>query len=222
MGCCFRSSTEKKQWMAISGLFLSLFVFFHMLGNILALVSPQSYNQYAHSLSSSPFLYVAEAFLLLVFVAHVFLAICISLENRKSRGSNYYSTPRTKEEGATTMAAKFMIYTGLIIFAFLVQHLNTFKFGSWYTTTIDGEEVRDLYTLVLEVFQDPYYVGWYVFVMLVLGLHLSHGVQSMFQSFGVNHSRLNTSIKVFSFGFTFVVSVGFLLVPLYMFFEGST
>lgn len=214
-------SLEKKQWMAISGLFLSLFVLSHMLGNLLALFSPEDYNLYAHSLTSSPFIYIAEAFLLFVFVIHVLLAICITWENRKSRGTNYYSKPKTRDEGAITMASKFMIYSGIIVLVFLVQHLNTFKFGPWYNTGAGGEEIRDLHRLVVEVFQDPYYVSWYSFVMLILGLHLSHGVESMFQTFGLNNDKWNYRLKVFSFCFTFIVSAGFLLVPLYTYFQGS-
>ena len=83
-----------------------------------------------------------------------------------------------------------MIFTGAFLFVFLLLHLKTFKFGPWYETVENGVIVRDLYRLVIEVFQSPGYVVFYVVGMAIVFLHLRHGVSSAFQSLGVEPPAL--------------------------------
>jgi succinate dehydrogenase / fumarate reductase cytochrome b subunit len=106
-----------------------------------------------------------------------------------------------------------MIITGSVILAFLVFHLRTFKFGTYYTTQLGGETVRDLARLVIEDFhQLPYVVGYSV-VMVLLGLHLRHGLWSALQSIGL----LNAGVRPMVYGASAVIAggiaIGFLLLP---------
>lgn len=215
----FDSSIGKKQLMAITGLGLSLFVLIHMAGNLLVLVGADAYNAYGNAIVTSPILYPAEIGLVLLFLVHLGTAIRLTLENRRARPERYHACPK-QGRGKITLASKTLIYTGLLVFVFLVLHLKSFKYGPHYTTTVNGKEMRDLYQLIQEIFRDPGYVVWYVFSVVVLGLHLSHGVSSTFQTLGWNHPNANICLKRFGCGFAALVTLGFLAVPVFIFFRG--
>ncbi len=114
-----------------------------------------------------------------------------------------------------------MIITGIIILIFLVIHLKTFKFGAEYSTTVDGESIRDLARLLTEKFQSPVYAFGYVGVMLLLGFHLRHGVWSAFQSLGATNPRLTPVIYTLGALVGIVIALGFLVLPLWIFFTGG-
>jgi succinate dehydrogenase / fumarate reductase, cytochrome b subunit len=95
--------------------------------------------------------------------------------------------------------------------------LITFKYGPHYTTTIDGVEMRDLHRLVIEVFQSPVYVGWYVVSMIAVFLHLSHGFYSAFASLGIYHPRYSPWLNRFGYLYAAIIAAGFLSQPLYVF-----
>lgn len=215
----FASSVGRKQVMALTGLGLSLFILTHMAANLLAIFSADAYNNYSHALISNPLIYVAEGGLVAIFLIHIYLAIRLTLENRRARHSRYAVSPNGGR-GGTTLGARSMFLSGLLLFVFVVFHLKTFKFGAYYSTTVNGVEMRDLHQLLLEVFRDPGYVGWYIFSMLVLGLHLSHGLQSTFQSFGLNHPNINCCLRRSGYVFAILVTLGFMSVPLFVYLKG--
>lgn len=208
------STLGKKYLIAVTGLIWSLFVMQHMLGNLLILVGPEAYNSYSHAITSNPLLlYGGEAVLLLSLLAHIGLAISINLENKKARGVSYYMT--ANGEKAPSFASRTMVYTGSIILVFAVYHILTFKYGAFYTATYDGVEMRDIHRLVIEVFQNPAYVLGYILCMMVLALHLSHGVSSMFQSWGFNHPKHTPCLEKFGYVYALIVAAGFIAQPLY-------
>ena len=213
----FKSSIGRKQIMGLSGLALSLFVLVHMTGNFLLFKGPEAYNGYSHFLITNHFIYVAEAGLVTLFLVHAFLGICLARENRKARTQGYAMSP--SGEKSVCLASRTMIYHGLVLLVFTIHHLITFKYGPVYTATYNGEEMRDLYRLVTEVFQQPVYVVWYAVALVLLGLHLSHGFASSFQSLGFYHPRHTRCIKRFGYLYAAVVTIGFLAPPLVMFFN---
>jgi succinate dehydrogenase / fumarate reductase cytochrome b subunit len=187
------SSIMKKQLMALTGLLLIGFCLSHLLGNVLIVVSADAFNIYAHTLTSNPLIYVAEAGLAALFLAHLAIAIRLTVENKKARGSAYEM--KTNSGQGSTFASSTMIYTGAIILVFLVLHILQFKFGPVYMTQIDGVEMRDLHKTVMEYFQGHLNTLWYVVAMICLGIHLSHGFSSAFQSLGLNHKKYNCALK---------------------------
>lgn len=201
--------------MALTGLGLSAFVLTHMIGNLLIFAGPEKYNAYSHVLISNPFIYVAEVGLVALFLAHVLTAITLTIENKKARGERSYVT--TSGAKGVLFASKTMIHQGLILLIFTISHLISFKYGPDYKVTYDGVEMRDLHALVLEVFHKPVYVAWYVVCLVLLGLHLSHGFASAFQSIGVFHPRYTVLLKRFSIFYAVVVSAGFIAPPVYIF-----
>lgn len=213
-----KTSIGKKVVVGFTGLGLSLFVLMHMAGNMLILVGAETYNRYSYKMITNPLLYPAEIGLVVIFLVHVGLAIKLALENRASKQSCYHATPGAQKRA--TFASRSMILTGLLTLVFVVLHLWTFKYGPHYTTTLDGHEARDLYRLIVEKFKQPLYVGGYLFALVVLGLHLSHGVSGLFQSLGIR-SSLYPCLRKTAIGFACIVALGFISQPLYIFFLGG-
>src|SRR3954468_4535211 len=124
------STIGRKQLIGVTGIGLSLFVLIHMLENMLILVGPQAYNNYAHFLTSNPLIYVAEAGLLGFFIAHLLFASALSIKNMSAREGRY-AVP-AKGEKRTTLTQRSLWAQGLLILVFLILHLITFKYGTEY------------------------------------------------------------------------------------------
>lgn len=214
--CFFSSTIGRKEVVAVTGLGMALFVLSHMLGNMLILVSPQAYNEYGHAIVSNPLLIVAESGLVLLFLFHVLMAMLLTVRNMVAKGTRYAIS--ASGDKATACTAKTMWMQGLLIFVFVVLHLATFKYGQHYTVNYGKGDIRDLHKLIVEVFLQPGYVVWYVIALIALGMHLSHGVSSLFQTLGVNHPKYNCAIKIIGRIYAFVVLVGFLSQPIYVYF----
>lgn len=211
-----KSTIGSKTLVGITGLGLSGFVLAHMAGNLLILVDPKMYNLYGHALVTNPFIYLAEAGLIVLFVAHIVKALLLTLTNHLARPQKY--AVASSGDKSTSAVTKTMWVQGLVIFVFVILHLFTFKYGNYYEVVYDGEAVRDLHRLVVEVFAQPGYLLGYIIALLALGFHLSHGVGSAFQTLGFNHPRYTPMIKKFSQAYAFIVAGGFIAQPLYVYF----
>jgi succinate dehydrogenase / fumarate reductase cytochrome b subunit len=202
--------------MGATGLVWMGFVLTHMAGNMLILVSADLYNSYGHAIvSNKPLLYGAESVLILALVVHVITAISLTLKNKSSRSTRYAMTPNGAK--GSSWASRYMAVQGSAVLAFIILHLITFKYGHEYTTTVNGVEMRDLHKLVLEVFQSPGYVAWYVVCLVLLMFHISHGAGSVFQSFGFLERKMQQGVKKFAWTYAVIVIGGFLSQPLYVF-----
>ena len=212
----FCSTIGRKQMIGLTGLGLSLFVLTHMLGNLLILAGPQAYNEYSHKLTSNPLIYVAEAGLVAMFVAHLCFALYLTVKNWASRDTRYAMLPSGPKR--TSWTQRSLWAQGLVILVFTVLHLITFKYGAEYSANYGQGEIRDLHRLVIEVFNQPIYVAWYIVALIVLGFHLSHGVGSSLQTLGIHHPRYQKYFRCMSLGYALIVSVGFISQPLYVYF----
>jgi len=200
-------SIGKKQLMALTGLALTGFLIAHLAGNFLVFLGPDAFNGYSASLEHNPLIIPAELVLLLVYALHVFLGIAVTIENRKARPERYVYKQR---EGGKTLASATMLYSGLIIFVFVVLHLMTFKFADREGTTLYDIEVR--------VFQSLPYVIWYVFAVGVVGLHVSHGFQSSFRTLGLAHPKYMRIIDRSSRILGLALAVGYAAIPIWVYF----
>ena len=195
-------------------------MFTHMLANMLILFSADAYNKYSHALITNPLVYLAEALLVLTLLLHIIYGVKLTIENRKAKA--HKSARPTNGPKAPRFQSKFMIYHGTLILAFVITHLATFKFGTYYTTTIDGVEMRDLHRLVIEVFQSPVYVVWYLVALVFVGLHLSHGLWSSLSTLGFYHPERSATLNTIGYIYAAVVAAGFMSQPIYvLFFAGS-
>jgi len=210
------STIGGKTLVGLTGLALSLFVLTHMAGNMLIFVGPEAYNKYGHALTSNPLIYVAEAGLVAVFLIHVVKAAFLTKKNWSARSQKYAVS--ASGDKATSQIQKTLWAQGLVILVFVVLHLLTFKYGNYYEVTYGDESIRDLFRLIVEIFNQPIYVIGYSIALIILGLHLSHGVSSAFQTLGLNHPKYTPLIKSFSLFYAVVVAAGFLSQPIYVYF----
>ncbi len=213
------SSVVKKQVMGITGLLLCGFLLSHLIGNCLMYLGPEAFNTYAHTLVTNPLIYVAEAILATIFLTHIGLAAQLTYENNKARPQKYYVKQKTGR--GATFASSTMPYTGLIILAFLILHLIQFKFGPEYVITHSGVEMRDIYKTVVDYFQSPIAVIWYIFCMIALGIHVSHGFWSAFQSIGFWHPKYTCLLKCLGKVFAVIVTVGYSALPIFCYLQGG-
>jgi len=202
-----RSSVGKKQIVALTGLALCGFLVVHLAGNLLLFAGQEAFDGYVETLTSNPLIIPAEVILALLFLGHIALAIRVTWENRRARPGRY-TVSATR--GERTVASSTMIASGLVVLVFLVLHLIDFK--------VAYEEGTSLYQLVVSKFQGPFYVIWYVFAVCVLGLHVSHGVQSSFRSLGLMHAKYTPIVEALGTIFAVIVAVGYASLPLYAYF----
>lgn len=219
------SSVGKKFIMGLSGLLLVGFVVQHLIANLfLLLPEGDVYNGYVYDLHSWGWLlYAAEVGLLGLFGVHIVTAILVTKNNKKARPQRYAAGLKSKGgQPRSTLSSKTMAITGLILLAFLVIHVWHFRFGpgieAGYVTYVNGNEARDLYGLVVDTFQDPWWVLGYVVVMTFLGFHVRHGFWSMFQSLGAAVPRYSDGIHALGIVVAVALAAGFLGIPVWIFF----
>jgi len=188
----FSSSVGRKTVMALSGLGLVGFVIAHMVGNLQVFAGPEKLNAYAKTLKDlGPLLWVARLGLLGLFTLHIGSAFLLVRDNKAARPTPYVR----KVEERTTFAAQTMWVSGLIVLAFLLYHLAHYTLhltnpefsGADY---FDAEGRHDVYRMVVESFSVWWVSALYVVANLLLGLHISHGAASAFQTLGVRHAQL--------------------------------
>lgn len=209
------TSTGSKILVALTGLAMVGFLAGHLAGNLLALVGPDIYNEYSHALISNPLLIPVEIGLVAILLMHMGTAVSVVLRGRQARPERYAAKKWAGGPSRKSWSSTSMIVTGVIILAFLLLHLRTFKFGPWYTDPVTG--YRDLYTLLVEVFQNPGYVLFYVVCMVLVGMHLRHGISSSFQSLGLMPRSWTGRILRTGAALALIVAAGFTLIPVYIY-----
>lgn len=210
-----RSTVGKKYIMGITGLIWAGFVLSHMAGNLLIFVSHDAYNSYGHAITSGNLIYLAEVVLILALIAHVYTAVSLTIANKAAKENKYAVAAHGQKR--VSLASRTMAVQGSLILAFIILHIITFKFGTYYETTVNGVVMRDLARLMVEVFQSPAYVGWYLVCLILLGFHLSHGVGSSFQSLGLMEGTYRGLWKKLSYTYAVIVALGFIAQPTYLF-----
>ncbi|MET3115418.1 succinate dehydrogenase / fumarate reductase cytochrome b subunit [Pedobacter sp. CG_S7] len=210
----FSSSIGRKAVMAITGLFLFIFLIVHLGGNLLLLKqdSGAAFNTYAEILESSILIRISEFILIFGFLFHIIEAILLTIKNKKARPIGYAVVNASAN---STWASRNMDLTGSVIFVFLVIHLKSF--------TIDNRLMganETMYQSVITAFSSWWYCLIYIISIIFLGIHLRHGVQSAFQSLGISyHNKLfllfHKIIKVLTIG----IIVSFIIIPVIIYFK---
>jgi succinate dehydrogenase / fumarate reductase cytochrome b subunit len=219
----FGSTIGKKLLLGITGLSWAGFAIGHLVGNLqLLYTDPTPFNKYAHFLTSlGGLLYFIEAVLVASLLIHFFYAIKVTLENHKARPDRYEMHRKAKGVSKRGWATASMIYTGILLFIFLIIHISNFKYGTYYTVMVNGQEIRDLYRTVYEYYSDPLNVFYYVAMMILLGIHLSHGIWSAFQSLGFNGKRFTPFIYSVGTVLAVFLAIGFVFIPVYVYYMGG-
>ncbi len=212
----FKSSIGKKQVVATTGLLLILFVTGHLIGNLIMFAGPQAYNHYSHFLVSlRPFLYLIEFGLFLIFVIHIFFTYLVVLENIQARGTSYSIY---RAVGERSFATRIMPYTGTFLFLFIIWHIFDFTLSDregLRAIMSDGANLG-LYGVVYNSFRNPLHSLGYILAMGCLGFHLSHGIQSSFQTYGFNHPKYTPLVEKLSNFIGLLFAFGFSSIPVYV------
>ena len=179
-----KSSIGRKTVMAITGLLLALFLFAHLAGNATSFLGRETFNAYAEHLHSLKYILpVLETGLLIIFLLHVFFGLALFFENLEARPERYALSANA---GDWTFPARTMPYTGLLVLVFLFHHLARFHFG----------EYSNVSDLVRDYLSRPVSGLFYIFCLLALTLHISHGFWSFFQTLGLNHPKFDRMIRI--------------------------
>ncbi|MFM9837822.1 MAG: succinate dehydrogenase cytochrome b subunit [Cyclobacteriaceae bacterium] len=216
----FSSSLGRKVVMALTGLFIILFLAVHLIGNLQLLKDDggEAFNVYAYFMTHNPLIktvsYVNYAF----FLFHIVWAVMLTRKNKAARGAEGYAI----KNASAVWSSRNMGILGTIILVFLVIHMRQFwgemHFGSMPFKTYGDHEVKDLYTVVGAAFNEWWYVALYCISMVAIAFHLWHGFTSAFQTLGLNHMKYNPVISFVGKAFSIAVPALFALIPIVMFF----
>ena len=216
-----KSSIGRKILMAITGQAMVLFAVIHLLGNssIFGWL-PGGINAYAHHLHSLPApIIIGFRLGLLVFVCvHIWFGIQLTIENRGGRPKEY----AVKSTQKATFASENMIWTGVLLMAFILYHLAHFTFQIINPDTaalnhlvpLHGDNVPNVLGMVVSAFQNMLVTLIYAGAMLILFLHLSHGIQSFFQTMGWSNDRVQPFLTKAGTLAALALFLGYAAVPL--------
>jgi succinate dehydrogenase / fumarate reductase cytochrome b subunit len=210
----YHSALGKKAVMALSGVFLFGWIFMHMAGNLKVYLGADAFNHYAEWLRDigSPLLphtvalWIVRVALLVAAVLHIVAATQLTVMNRRARPVAYTD----RDYVVATYAARTMRWSGVIILLFVVYHLMHLTFGTVHPDFIEGNPYHNFVT----GFQQPLASAFYIIANLALGLHLYHGLWSMFNSLGLSHPTFNTWKRGLATAFAMIVTLGNISFPI--------
>ncbi|MEQ8625457.1 MAG: succinate dehydrogenase cytochrome b subunit [Vicingaceae bacterium] len=246
-----KSHVVKKYWMALTGLFLCLFLVGHLLGNLQLFGSGYEgrlqFNEYAVFMTTNPAVQILSYLTYFSILFHAVDGLMLTIANRKARPKNYaYNKPSAN----SLWSSRNMGILGTVILVYIVVHMQNFwyeyKFGKTpfmygengvdpllkdgtvvqggaiengevvFEGQVLGDAMRDLYTVVLDGFQNPILVAFYVLGMIAIAFHLVHGFQSGFQSLGLRNKKYSPIITKLGYAFAIIVPTLFAIIPVYM------
>lgn len=217
------SSIGKKLVVAVTGLFLVLFLAGHLIGNLVVFMGAEPFNAYAyflHHMLHGAGIWLFRAGMLAILAAHIIATILLTQQNRAAR--------RAYEHPATIQASKSsrtMILSGLTILAFFIYHMLHFTVRAGaasgyntldrYKTTLHGVEgeVHNAWLMVIDGFSVWYVSAFYIIAMTLLCSHLMHGVQSIFQTLGLRSKKSSSLLQHVSIGYAAFIWIGFVSIP---------
>ncbi len=190
-----------------------LFLMGHALGNLLVFSGQESLNTYAYWLQNNPLLWFFRVTMLSLLLLHVALALRLYYQNKKARPVAYAD----HKDIQLTLSAKTMIFSGAIIFAFILFHIAHLTLGWVSTTSLEveaGQKMIDVYSNVVDGFKQPAITILYVISLLVIGLHLHHSIKSLFQTLGFHHQNFHQMIDYLAPAVIIILTVAFISIPL--------
>lgn len=191
------SSLGRKVVMSVTGLFLLLFVTFHVLMNTVALISPRGYNLICEFLGANWYALIATAILAAGFVVHIIYAFWLTLQNRKARGNDRYAV--TTRPKSVEWASQNMLVLGIIVVAFMIVHFAQFwakmqlveimhQTGCEVSAFAVGYAADGMHH-IQNAFSQLWTLPVYIIGLVALWFHMTHGFWSAFQSIGVSNNK---------------------------------
>lgn len=218
------SSIGKKFFMSITGFFLIMFLLVHLTANLALLLGAEAFNTVSHFMGTNPIIQVMQPVLALGFVLHIIYASILTIQNQKARPQTYSKTETCHQ---SSFASKNMYILGGVIFSFLVLHILNFFWKMKVTGSpllneieVNGVVMENAYALVTGLFKDAslglIYTGVYILGAMGLGLHLSHGFWSAFQTLGLSNDIWRKRLNIIGTLFALVIGVGFAIIPIFL------
>jgi succinate dehydrogenase / fumarate reductase, cytochrome b subunit len=209
-----KSSIAKKVAMALSGLFLIMFLSLHFFINMVSVFSPDSFNAMSHFMGYNPLIqFVMQPVLIAGVVFHFMMGFVLELKNRSARPVAY-----VKYNGAAnaSWASRNMIISGVVVLAFLGLHMYDFWFAEMNYKYIAVNEINETryYEELIHKFVSPVRTGLYSIAFLLLSVHLWHGFTSSLQSIGFDN-KIGKSLHSICYAFAIVVPFGFIFIALF-------
>jgi succinate dehydrogenase / fumarate reductase cytochrome b subunit len=213
----YKTSIGKKWVVALTGIILVGYVFGHLAGNLQIFMPPAQINAYAEFLHSHEIvLWVVRTFLIFCFALHIFTTIKLVVENRAARPEKY----KMKRSVQATIAARTMALSGLVVLAFVIFHLLHFTARTTdarFKPISEGGALHgeyDAHSMVILGFQNKLISSFYLLSVFLVCLHLSHGLSSLLQTFGINSKGLEARIKLGGQILAWLVFLGYASIPI--------
>lgn len=215
----FSSSVGRKFAMALSALFLMIFLLQHFAINFTSVFSADVFNEISHFMGTNPLVQFAlQPILIFAVVYHFVMGFALEIKNRNSREIKY-----AKNNGAanSTWFSRNMIVSGAVVLVFIGLHFYDFWIPEINVKYIQGDMSGMIdgsyryYHEMVEKFHDPVRVGIYCVAFVLLAMHLLHGFQSAFQSMGARHPKYTPGIKKFGNIYAILIPAGFIFIALY-------
>ncbi len=209
----YEAPIGKKAVMAVTGVILLGYVIGHLIGNLqIYSGNPDQINNYAaflHNPANVVPLWAIRLLLLAAVVAHITASVQLWLQNREARPVRYVK----KDDVPSSYAARTMIWSGPIIAAFVVFHILHLTVGTVLPLHEVAANAPDVRYNVIKGFQNPWISGFYILAMILLCMHLYHGIWSMFQSVGLSHPRYTPWLKKGSAVVAILIAIGNISIP---------
>ena len=212
----FSSKIFQKALAALSGGFLILFLIGHLIGNLQLFISGElgqkQFNTYALFMTTNPAVKLLSYLTYFSILLHSVVTVFLTIKSRSVRPVKYIVNSASTN---SAWASRNMAFLGTLLLVFIIIHLRSF----WYEMhfgdiSIDKWGNKDLHTVTISAFKDIYYTGFYILSMIFLGFHLYHGVESVFQTLGLNTSKYEYHIKFFGKSIAVIIPLIFATIPI--------
>ena len=209
----FSNSVVKKAVMAVTGIIMILYLIAHMIGNLHAFQGADSFNGYSHwirtigepAVPEQTTLWIIRLVLLVSVVAHFWAAISLWRQARRARPVPYVTKKRVQQ----SFASRTVRWGGLILALFIIWHILDLTTG---TVNPEGSGTTP-YDRLVASFSNPFVTAFYVLALVLLGMHLRHGLFSAVQTLGQSNKRRERPLNVLATTFAVILTGGFLLIP---------
>jgi len=214
MSGLIKSSLARKYAMALSGLFLIVFLLQHFTINLISVFSEEIFNQVSHFMGNNPVVqFLLQPILIFGVLFHFTMGFGLEYQNRNSRSQNY---AENKGSANSSWMSRNMIWSGAVVLSFLGLHFYDFWFPEMNYKYIEvlPEDPNRYFEEMVHKFVSPVRVGFYAVSFVFLMLHLLHGFSSSFQSVGLNN-KYTKGLKSFTIAYSILIPVGFIFIAIF-------
>ena len=211
----FSGSIGRKFAMALSALFLIIFLIQHFTINLTSVFSEETFNELSHFMGTNPVVqFGLQPVLIFGVTFHFLMGFILEIKNKKAKGSKY---AMNKGAANSSWMSRNMVWSGAFILFFLIFHFYDFWIPEMNYKYVEGkpEDPTRYYEEVVHMFEDPVRVIIYSLSFVFLSLHLLHGFQSAFQSVGARHSSYTPNIQKIGQLYAFLIPAGFIFIALF-------